>query len=233
MDRTVQVGGVGMVPSARPGRSGTYDVMGEAAVREALLDAWIPYHRVQQAFAGYVCGEPTSGQAVLDRIGLSGIPIVNVNDDGASGSSALWLACRAVASGAADCVLAVGFEETRPGSPQVSGPRTRLQCSPPTCGAAAVVLCSEGFARRHGIDDRVVIRARERATDGSGPFGGPDMMTLADGGRAVTNPSGGPPSEGHPLGVTGLAQCVELIWQLRERAPVRHVEGAGWHSSTA
>ena len=35
------------------------------------------------------------------------------------------------------------------------------------------------------------------------------------GGRVVTNPSGGLLSKGHPLGATGLAQCAELVWQLR------------------
>jgi acetyl-CoA acetyltransferase len=46
------------------------------------------------------------------------------------------------------------------------------------------------------------------------------------GGRVVTNPSGGLLSKGHPLGATGLAQCAELVWQLRGRAEQRQVEGA-------
>ncbi len=46
------------------------------------------------------------------------------------------------------------------------------------------------------------------------------------GGRVVTNPSGGLLSKGHPLGATGLAQCAELVWQLRGQAGVRQVEGA-------
>ena len=37
------------------------------------------------------------------------------------------------------------------------------------------------------------------------------------GGKVVTNPSGGLLSKGHPLGATGLAQCTELVWQLRGR----------------
>lgn len=45
------------------------------------------------------------------------------------------------------------------------------------------------------------------------------------GGRVVTNPSGGLLSKGHPLGATGLAQCAELVWQLRETAGARQVEG--------
>jgi acetyl-CoA acetyltransferase len=45
------------------------------------------------------------------------------------------------------------------------------------------------------------------------------------GGRVVTNPSGGLLSKGHPLGATGLAQCAELVWQLRAQAGARQVEG--------
>jgi acetyl-CoA acyltransferase len=45
------------------------------------------------------------------------------------------------------------------------------------------------------------------------------------GGRVVTNPSGGLLSKGHPLGATGLAQCAELVWQLRDQAQARQVEG--------
>src|SRR5260221_4501472 len=46
------------------------------------------------------------------------------------------------------------------------------------------------------------------------------------GGKWVTNPSGGLLSKGHPLGATGLAQCTELVWQLRGTAGKRQVEGA-------
>ena len=46
------------------------------------------------------------------------------------------------------------------------------------------------------------------------------------GGRVVTNPSGGLLSKGHPLGATGLAQCTELVSQLRGKAGARQVEGA-------
>jgi acetyl-CoA acyltransferase len=46
------------------------------------------------------------------------------------------------------------------------------------------------------------------------------------GGKVVTNPSGGLLSKGHPLGATGLAQCAELVWQLRGQADARQVEGA-------
>jgi len=46
------------------------------------------------------------------------------------------------------------------------------------------------------------------------------------GGKYVVNPSGGLISKGHPLGATGLAQCAELCWQLRNQADKRQVKGA-------
>lgn len=45
------------------------------------------------------------------------------------------------------------------------------------------------------------------------------------GGQTVVNPSGGLISKGHPLGATGLAQCAELVWQLRGWANNRLVKG--------
>lgn len=164
---------------------------------------------------------------------------------------------------------------------------TRLQCCPPTCGAAAAVLVSEGFARRNGIEAGVRILAQEMTTDSAATFRSHSMMAVVGydmsgkaaeavyehsglspsdidvvelhdcftsnevlsyealrlipqgtaerfiregentyGGRIVTNPSGGLLSKGHPLGATGLAQCAELVWQLRGTAGRRQVEGA-------
>src|SRR6478752_526116 len=105
-----------MIPFMKPGASETYDVMGERAVRAALADAGIGYELVQQAYAGYVFGDSTSGQAALYGLGLTGIPVFNVNNNCATGSSALYLARQAVQSGAVDCALAVGFEFMQPGA---------------------------------------------------------------------------------------------------------------------
>lgn len=371
MGSRVVVAGVGMVPFATPSRSATYDVLAEGAVRAALADAGTDLAQVEQAYAGYVYGDSTSGQNALYRVGMTGVPVVNVNNNCSTGSSALFLARQAVASGAADCVLAFGFEQMqrgalkghwddRPsafarfdavadaaqpdagdvpmaprwfggagaaycerygmdpavfahvavkarrhaahnpyavftdpvtveevlGSPRIFGPLTRLQCCPPTCGAAAAVLVSEEFARRHGLRADVAVAAQAMTTDTPSSFGG-DLMRLvgydmsraaahqvyeaagvspedipvvelhdcfttnellsyealgltpegtaekfvADGdntygGRVVTNPSGGLLSKGHPLGATGLAQCAELVWQLRGQAGARQVEDA-------
>jgi len=158
---------------------------------------------------------------------------------------------------------------------------------PPTCGAAAAVIVSESFARKHGLDTTVRIRAQSMTTDVPAVFDardmrevvgatmarnaanqvyeaagiGPDDIKVAElhdcfaqnelisyealgfcprggaekfvldgdntyGGAVVTNPSGGLLSKGHPLGATGLAQCTELVEQLRGNAGARQVEGA-------
>jgi acetyl-CoA acetyltransferase len=371
MGRRSHVVGVGMIPFTTPSRTEPYDVMGERATRAALEDAGVDYRQVQQAYAGYVYGDSTSGQAALYRVGTSGIPVVNVNNNCSTGSSALWLARQAVQAGAAECVLALGFEQMQRGalvaqwtdrpspfgrfnqlagevqemsdtaplaaqyfggagaeyadkygtstetfakitvksrahsahnpysvfrdpltveevlaSPHIYGPLTRLQCCPPTCGAAAAVITSEEFARKHGLDASVVIKAQAMTTDYASTFEDRSMTKIvgydmsqgaADqvyeragvapedirvvelhdcftanelltyealrltpegtaekfindgdntyGGRVVTNPSGGLLSKGHPLGATGLAQCAELVWQLRGQAGARQVDG--------
>src|SRR5687767_1605462 len=106
----VRVAGVGMIPFSKPGRSEDWDVMAEKAIRLALSDAGIGFEHVQQAYAGYVYADSTAGQSALYRVGMTGIPIVNVNNNCSSGSTALYLARQMVELGAADCVLAVGFE---------------------------------------------------------------------------------------------------------------------------
>lgn len=116
MSQNVYVAGVGMIPFKKPGASESYDVMGAGAVRQALADAGLDYRDVQQAYAGYVYGDSTCGQKALYQVGMTGIPVINVNNNCATGSSALFLARQAVASGAVDCALAVGFEFMGPGS---------------------------------------------------------------------------------------------------------------------
>lgn len=116
MKRSAVIAGVGMVPFRKPGASPSYDAMAADAVRQALADATLVYDDLQQAYAGYVYGDSTSGQRALYQVGLTGIPIVNVNNNCSTGSTALFLARQAIEAGAADCVLAVGFEQMRPGA---------------------------------------------------------------------------------------------------------------------
>lgn len=112
----VIVAGVGMIPFAKPGASAPYHEMGTEAIKLALADAGLGYDKVQQAYAGYVYGDSTCGQRALYHVGMTGIPIVNVNNNCSTGSTALFMARQMIASGALDCVLAVGFEQMKPGA---------------------------------------------------------------------------------------------------------------------
>lgn len=371
MKRRVNVIGVGMTKFAKPGASADYHEMAADAGRLALNDAGIRYDQVEQAYTGYVYGDSCSGMRAVYEIGLTGIPIFNVNSNCSTGSSALYLGRQAVESGLAECVLVIGFEKMEKGalgakfndressmslhanvmlqaqgftsappaaqmfggagreyrwkygtkketfgkiaekarqhasrnpyalfsqvlsleeimaSDEVFDPLTRFQCCPPTCGAGAAVLCSDEFAARLGVKNPVYIAAQAMTTDfpssvnensmikmigydmakaaanqvyeaagigaddvdvvelhdcftanelltyealGLCPEGGAEKFIWdADntyGGKVVTNPSGGLLSKGHPLGATGLAQCTELVWQLRGTADKRQVEGA-------
>ena len=116
MNSKVFVSGVGMIPFAKPGASAPYHVMGMEAGQLALKDAGLDYKDIEQAYVGYVYGDSTSGQKAVYGLGLSGIPIVNVNNNCSTGSTALFLARQAVASGAADCVLVLGFEQMNAGA---------------------------------------------------------------------------------------------------------------------
>ena len=110
------VAGVGMIPFAKPGASDPYDVMAAKAGRLALADAGIVFEALQQAYVGYVYGDSTSGQKAVYALGMTGIPIFNVNNNCSTGSTALFLARQAIESGAAECVLALGFEQMNPGA---------------------------------------------------------------------------------------------------------------------
>ncbi|GLR96847.1 MULTISPECIES: lipid-transfer protein [Bradyrhizobium] len=112
----VIVAGVGMIPFAKPGASAPYHEMGTEAAKLALADAGLGYEKVEQAYAGYVYGDSTCGQRALYHVGMTGIPIVNVNNNCSTGSTALFMARQMIASGALDCVLAVGFEQMKPGA---------------------------------------------------------------------------------------------------------------------
>ncbi|MGW6460674.1 lipid-transfer protein [Streptomyces sp. NPDC055078] len=113
--------GVGMTKFEKPGaRDWDYPDMGREAGQAALDDAGIAYDLVERAFGSYVHGDSCYGNRALYELGMTGIPIVNVNNNCASGVSGLFLAREAVKYGQADCVMAVGFEKMSAGSiPQV------------------------------------------------------------------------------------------------------------------
>jgi acetyl-CoA acyltransferase len=116
--RKVYVIGVGMTKFEKPGAREVWDYpdMAREAGSVALADAGIDYRDVEEAYVGYVYGESTSGQRAVYELGLSGIPVVNVNNNCSTGSTALYLATRAIRGGLADCALALGFEKMQPGS---------------------------------------------------------------------------------------------------------------------
>lgn len=262
MSREVLVAGVGMTPFTKPRACEPYPTMAAAAVRHALEDAGVAYGDVQQAYVGYVYADSTAGQRSLYDVGMTGIPIINVNNNCATGSTALFLARQAVASGAVECALALGFEQMVPGALEAAfadrpspferfdaavrelvdaelplplryfggaglahmrefgtkvetfakvrakasrhaannplalfrtvvsedevmnagvlwpGVMTRLMACPPTCGAAAAIVCSAGFAARSGIRSTVRIRAQSMVTDRPAALDAGDMREV-------------------------------------------------------
>jgi len=110
--------GVGMTKFEKPGRRENFDYpdMAKEAVENALTDAGLKYSDVEQACVGYVYGDSTCGQRALYPLGMTGIPVYNVNNNCATGSSALFLANQLVRGGISDCVLALGFEKMQKGS---------------------------------------------------------------------------------------------------------------------
>src|SRR5581483_10562498 len=116
MARRVNVIGVGMTKFAKPGQSEDYHVMASKAARAALEDAKVPYGAIEQAFAGYVYGDSTCGQRAVYEVGLTGIPVFNVNNNCSTGSTALMLGRQAIEGGIAECVLVVGFEQMEKGA---------------------------------------------------------------------------------------------------------------------
>jgi acetyl-CoA acyltransferase len=114
----VYVVGVGMTKFEKPGRREGWDYpqMAKESGTNALADAGIAYDAVEQAYVGYVYGESTAGQRAVYELGMTGIPVINVNNNCSTGSTALFLAAQAVRSGTVDCALALGFEKMQPGS---------------------------------------------------------------------------------------------------------------------
>ena len=117
MPERVFVIGVGMTPFAKPGtKDGDYPDWAREAGERALADAGIAYDAIEAAYVGYCYGESTAGQRALYGLGLTGIPVVNVNNNCSTGSTALFLACQSVRGGLADCAIALGFEKMERGS---------------------------------------------------------------------------------------------------------------------
>ena len=180
-DHKARIAGVGMVKFAKPGKSPPYDAMAVDAARQALADAGVDYTAVQQAYVGFVIGDTTSGQQALYQLGLTGIPIVNVNNACSTGSTALFLARQAVESGVVDVALAVGFEQMLAGPlaspfsdrPSVNGMLNALvadvQGWDPKAPIAAQYFGGAGleYQRKYGIENetfaKVSVKSRAHA----------------------------------------------------------------------
>jgi len=89
--------------------------LGQQAARAAMQDAEIEYEKIEQAFCGYVGGMSCLGEQTLYGIGLTGIPVANVNNNCSTGSTALNFGYNAVRFGQNDAVLALGFEKMQKG----------------------------------------------------------------------------------------------------------------------
>lgn len=118
MSNKVFVVGVGMTKFEKPGRREAWDYpdMARESGTAALADAKISYDQVEQAYVGYCAGESCSGHRAIYELGLTGLPVFNVNSNCSSGSSALYLAAQAIRGGQAECTLALGFEKMQSGS---------------------------------------------------------------------------------------------------------------------
>jgi sterol carrier protein 2 len=117
MGRKVFVIGVGMTKFEKPGsKAWDYPDMAQEAGTKALADAAIPYGQVEQAVVGYCYGESTCGERAVYGLGLTGIPIYNVNNNCSTGSTALMMAKQLVEGGISECTLALGFEKMEKGS---------------------------------------------------------------------------------------------------------------------
>jgi len=117
MGRKVYVVGVGMTKFEKPGsKEWDYPDMAREAGQKALADAKIPYDQVEQVAVGYCYGDSTAGERAIYEIGLSGVPIYNVNNNCSTGSTALFMAKQLVEGGLVDCAMALGFEKMEKGS---------------------------------------------------------------------------------------------------------------------
>jgi len=113
----VFVVGVGMTKFEKPGRRDwDYPDMGKIAIERALRDSSLSFDAIEQACVGYVFGDSTCGQRAVYSVGMTGIPVYNVNNNCSTGSTALFMARQLVQGGLSECVLALGFEKMERGS---------------------------------------------------------------------------------------------------------------------
>jgi len=329
------------------------EALAQSAVLEAIADAGINRQAIEAAYVGTVFQGSLAGQRVLKDLGMTGIPVINLENACSSGATALSQAWLAVSAGQVETAIVIGLEKLSvrgsgplalsTGDPEieqgltmpalyamrtrayfdkhggsidqvaqvtvknrkhaatnnyaqfrdactveevlasrpVADPITLLQMCPNADGAAAVVISAQPKKVANGKNVKILgsvvasgkfaqgyrdltvpdisIQAARRAYEMAGI--GPEDVNLAEvhdaaaiaeviyyealgfcepgeglrllsdgetsiGGRIPVNPSGGLLCRGHPLGATGVAQIVEIMWHLTGRAGERQVEGA-------
>lgn len=332
--------------------------MGAECCLDALKDAGVEWKNIKAAYCSHVLMGVTVGQSILIKLGATGIPIFNVDNGCAGGTTAMILARQAIGAGIYDLALIVGVQKMGKGvlgpeitdmpeidkvqrsmgllslpskyamiarrhmseygttaeqlakvsvknhkhgvlnpysqyrreftleevmqSRMIADPLTLYQCAPTGDGVAAIILCAKELSPKYRGEGNVImagaalasqvfvpddptsihaytIKASKEAYEmaGCGPEdldvvelhdcfsiaeichyenlglcskgeGGHllDSGATALGGRIPVNPSGGLLSRGDPTGATGLAQVVEIVWQLRGDAGQRQVPGA-------
>lgn len=353
MSRDVAIVGAGMVPFGRY-PDATHADIAVPAILAAMADADVTPEQLESLYCGSSFGGMLTGQRVLRELGMTGPPVVNVENACSSGSSAIREAYLGIRAGEFDVALVFGIDkltqfgggtlplenedhEVRAGmvmpalyamrarrylhefghdpaalaavtvksrrhaslnpyaqlrettdvgevlaSRMIADPLTLFQCCPSGDGAAAVVLAAADLADRFapppvhilasvlesgryepGPRDmtraEITIRGAAEAYEAAGlgpddidvaeihdafsiaelmyyeafgfcqPGEGPKLLESGEtglGGRIVVNPSGGLLSRGHPVGATGVAQMVEIVWQLRGECGPRQAEGA-------
>lgn len=148
------VAGVGMTRFEKPEtRSWQYWDMVREAGEAALADAGIAYSDVEQVPIGYCFQPSTAGQRAVYELGLTGVPVYNVNNNCATGSTALMLARQLVEGGAADCVLALGFEQMKKGALGAGAGAGARGAAADGWGASSPVARHYGImAARHGFE---------------------------------------------------------------------------------
>ncbi|MEU6460385.1 beta-ketoacyl synthase N-terminal-like domain-containing protein [Streptomyces sp. NPDC046976] len=155
------VAGVGMTRFEKPEtRDWQYWDMVREAGGAALADAWIGYDEVEQVPVGYCFQPSTAGQRAVYELGLTGIPVYNVSNNCATGATALMLARQLVEGGAADCVLALGFEKMSRGSLGGGAGSGDLAASP-VARHYGVMAARHGFARTPPTAQLFAAAARE------------------------------------------------------------------------
>ncbi len=113
-DNPVYVVGIGFHRYQRKSEA-TYVSLGLTAVREALADAAIAWTDVETAYTGTALLGMGSSRIMLSRLGSTGIPMAQVENASASGSTAVAQACLDVASGQSDVALALGVDKPKGG----------------------------------------------------------------------------------------------------------------------